>query len=77
MDSRNTCGRFPPTARSSSRPPRRKLPAFPVEDLYHLLPANQKEVYDFDEVLARLVDGSERLEFRPAYGPEVFTGVCR
>ena len=54
-----------------------KAPAFPVEDLYHLLPANQKEVYDFDEVLARLVDGSERLEFRPAYGPEVFTGVCK
>ncbi len=54
-----------------------KEPAFPVDDLYHLLPANQKEVYDFDEVLARLVDGSERLEFRPDYGPEVFTGVCK
>ena len=54
-----------------------KDPAFPVGDLYHLLPANPKEVYDFDEVLARLVDGSERLEFRPGYGPEVFTGVCK
>ena len=54
-----------------------KDPAFPVDDLYHLLPANQKEVYDFDEVLARLVDGSERLEFRSDYGPEVFTGVCK
>ena len=54
-----------------------KAPAFPLEDLYHLLPANQKEVYDFDEVLARLVDGSERLEFRPDYGPEVFTGLCK
>ena len=52
-------------------------PAFPVDDLYHLLPANQREVYDFDEVLARLVDGSERLEFRPDYGPEVFTGICK
>jgi glutaconyl-CoA decarboxylase len=54
-----------------------KAPAFPIEDLYHLLPSNPKEVYDFDEVLARLVDGSERLEFRPDYGPEVFTGVCK
>jgi len=54
-----------------------KEPVFPIDDLYHLLPANQKEVYDFDEVLARLVDGSERLEFRPDYGPEVFTGVCK
>jgi len=54
-----------------------KPPAFPAEDLYQLLPANQKEVYDFDEVLARLVDGSERLEFHPDDGPEVFTGVCK
>ena len=54
-----------------------KVPAFPIDDLYHLLPANPKEVYDFDEILARLVDGSERLEFRPDYGPEVFTGVCK
>ena len=54
-----------------------KDPAFPIEDLYHLLPANQREVYDFDEVLARLVDGSERLEFRSDYGPEVFTGMCK
>ena len=54
-----------------------KAPAFPAEDLYHLLPANPKEVYDFDEVLARLVDGSERLEFRPDYGREVFTGLCK
>ena len=54
-----------------------KEPLFPIEDLYHLLPANQKEVYDFDEILARLVDGSERLEFRPDYGPEVFTGLCK
>lgn len=52
-------------------------PRFPIEDLYHLLPTNQKEVYDFDEVLARLVDGSERLEFKPAYGQEVFTGICK
>ncbi len=54
-----------------------KEPAFPIDDLYHLLPSNPKEVYDFDEILARLVDGSERLEFRPDYGPEVFTGVCK
>jgi glutaconyl-CoA decarboxylase len=36
-----------------------------------------KRVYDFDEVLARLVDGSEHMEFRPDYGPEVYTGLCK
>ncbi|MBF8269369.1 MAG: glutaconyl-CoA decarboxylase subunit alpha, partial [Gammaproteobacteria bacterium] len=52
-------------------------PAFPTTDLYSLLPFNQKEVYSFEEILARLVDGSEHLEFRPDYGPEVYTGLCK
>lgn len=52
-------------------------PEFPAEDLYSLLPANQKEVYSFDDILARLVDGSEHLEFRPDYGPEIYTGLCK
>ncbi len=52
-------------------------PRFAGTDLYHLLPYNQKEVYSFDEVLARLVDGSEHMEFRPEYGPEVYTGLVK
>ncbi len=52
-------------------------PEFAGDDLYKLLPFNQKEVYDFDEVLARLVDGSEGMEFRPDYGPEMYTGLCK
>ena len=54
-----------------------KAPAFPAEDLYDLVPFNQKRAYDFDEVLARLVDGSEAMEFRPGYGPEIYTGLCK
>jgi glutaconyl-CoA decarboxylase len=52
-------------------------PKFGAEDLYHLLPFNQKEVYSFDELLARLVDASEHMEFRPDYGPEVYTGLVK
>ena len=52
-------------------------PAYPADDLYYLLPHNQKEVYSFDDILSRLVDGSEHMEFRPDYGPEVYTGLCR
>ena len=52
-------------------------PAYPTDDLYYLLPHNQKEVYSFDDILSRLVDGSEHMEFRPDYGPEVYTGLCR
>jgi len=54
-----------------------KDPSFPVDDLYRLLPMEQKRVYEFDELLARLVDGSEHMEFRPEYGPEVYTGLCK
>jgi glutaconyl-CoA decarboxylase len=52
-------------------------PQFPAEDLYHLLPFNQKETYSFDDILARVVDGSEHMEFRPDYGPEVYTGLVK
>ncbi|MFQ5983387.1 MAG: carboxyl transferase domain-containing protein, partial [Woeseiaceae bacterium] len=52
-------------------------PRFAAEDIYSLLPFNQKEVYDFDQILARLVDGSEHMEFRPDYGPEMYTGLCK
>ncbi len=52
-------------------------PKFPVEDLYYLVPIAPKRVYDFDEVLARLVDSSEHMEFRPDYGPEIYTGLCK
>ena len=52
-------------------------PRFEAEDLYKLLPIDQKKAYEFDEVLARLVDNSESMEFRPDYGPEVYTGLCK
>jgi glutaconyl-CoA decarboxylase len=52
-------------------------PQFPADDLYRLLPLESKQVYAFDEILARLTDGSEHMEFRPDYGPEVYTGLCK
>ena len=52
-------------------------PAFPAADLYHLLPFNQKETYVFEDILARLVDGSEHMEFRPDYGPEIYAGLVK
>ncbi|MBF0278950.1 MAG: glutaconyl-CoA decarboxylase subunit alpha [SAR324 cluster bacterium] len=54
-----------------------KEPKFSPEELYRLIPVNEKRVYNFDEILARLVDGSEHSEFRPDYGPEMYTGLCK
>ncbi|MBN2467946.1 MAG: glutaconyl-CoA decarboxylase subunit alpha [Deltaproteobacteria bacterium] len=54
-----------------------KEPKFSGEDIDCLIPFNQKMAYNFDEVLARLTDNSEHLEFRADYGPEVYTGLAK
>ena len=52
-------------------------PAHPADDLYRLLPHNQKRIYPIEEVLSRLLDASEHTEYRPDYGPEVYTGLAK
>lgn len=52
-------------------------PKFEVEDLNRILQANQKRPYDAVQFLARLTDNSEFMEYRPDYGPEVFTGIAK
>lgn len=52
-------------------------PKFPTEELNLLLPANQKRPYDAVQILARLADNSEFMEYRPDYGREVFTGIAK
>lgn len=52
-------------------------PRYPLDDLASIVPMNPKAVYSFEDVLARLVDGSEHLEFRPGFGPEVYTGLVK
>ncbi|WP_461395482.1 acyl-CoA carboxylase subunit beta [Deferrisoma sp.] len=52
-------------------------PKFSPEEIERIIPFNQKRTYSFEEVLARLVDGSEHMEFRPDYGPEVYCGLVK
>ena len=54
-----------------------KEPRYSPEDIDYLIPFNQKMAYNFDEVLARLTDNSEHMEFRPDYGPEIYTGLAK
>jgi glutaconyl-CoA decarboxylase len=54
-----------------------KEPRLSAEEINRLVPFNQKMAYNFEEVLARLADNSEHMEFRPAYGPEVYTGLVK
>ncbi len=52
-------------------------PAYPVEQLYGVLPRDTRTPYDVREVIARLVDGSEFHEFKPLYGETLVTGFAR
>ena len=53
------------------------FPKFSSGDLYQLLPFGQKRAYVFKEILARLVDGSQHMEYKPDYGPEIYTGLVK
>jgi glutaconyl-CoA decarboxylase len=52
-------------------------PKYAPTEIASIVPVNPKAGYDFDNVLARLVDNSEHMEFRPGYGPEVYTGLVK
>jgi geranyl-CoA carboxylase beta subunit len=43
-------------------------PKLPTDDLLALMPAHHREPVDMREVMARIVDGSDLLEFKPLYG---------
>jgi len=52
-------------------------PLYPADDLNYLVPFNQKRTYSIEQVLARLFDGSEHMEYRPDYAPEVYCGLAK
>ena len=52
-------------------------PAFDEQELLGIVPADDREPYDVREVIARLVDGSDFLEFKAGYGAETLCGHAR
>src|SRR5690349_22765881 len=52
-------------------------PAKSAEGLYDLLPADHRLPYDVEEVIARIVDADEYLEFQPEYAPEMLCAHAR
>ncbi|RZU00961.1 acyl-CoA carboxylase subunit beta [Rivibacter subsaxonicus] len=52
-------------------------PKFAAEELLGIVPADDREPYDVREVIARLVDGSDFLEFKPGYGSDTVCGHAR
>jgi 3-methylcrotonyl-CoA carboxylase beta subunit len=52
-------------------------PAYPVEDLYSLVPSDPKQPMAMREVIARTLDASEFHEFKARYGTTLITGFGR
>lgn len=52
-------------------------PLYPGEELYELIPTDEKKTIDAYEIIARLVDGSELHEFKAEYGKNLVTGFAR
>lgn len=53
-----------------------RLPLHDPEELLGIVSSNVKKPFDVREVIARLVDGSEFLEFKPLYGSSLVCGYA-
>jgi acetyl-CoA carboxylase carboxyltransferase component len=64
---------LPPAA----APPRGTDPAQPAEGLYDILPPNHRLPYDVGEIIGRIFDAGEYLEFQPEHAPEMLCAEAR
>jgi len=74
---RSIVGNLPrsPKARVDLEEPR--PPRYEPREIYGIVPRNLSVGYDVREVIARMVDGSEFLEFKARYGPTLVCGWAR
>ncbi len=54
-----------------------EAPLYAPEELYGVLPVDNRHPYDVREVLARVLDGSRFHEFKASYGPTLVCGFGR
>ena len=51
-------------------------PAYPLEEIYGVIPKDAKTPFDVREVIIRIVDGSRFQEFKSNYGKTIVTGFA-
>src|SRR5690606_7815884 len=51
-------------------------PLFPSEEIYGVLPSDQRKPFDVREIIARIVDGSEFHEFKERYATTIVCGFA-
>lgn len=54
-----------------------KEPLYPAEDLLGIVPADPKRPYDVREIIARIADGSEFLDFKPLFDGQTVCGFIK
>jgi acetyl-CoA carboxylase carboxyltransferase component len=74
---RNVVENLPPPVRDGLPATEPEEPRYPAEELYGVLPADNRHPYDVREVIARLVDGSRFHEFKATFGTTLVTGFAR
>ncbi|MDE1462407.1 acyl-CoA carboxylase subunit beta [Spartinivicinus poritis] len=52
-------------------------PHYPIDDLLGIVPPDYKTPYDVREVISRLVDDSDFLQFKPLFGKELICGHAK
>ena len=52
-------------------------PAYPAEDIYGIVSADDRIPFDATEIIARLVDGSRFAAFKPEWGESIVCGFAR
>ena len=53
-----------------------KEPLYDAEEIIGVVPVDYRQPYDTREVIARIVDGSDFLDFKPSYGPHTVVRQC-
>jgi acetyl-CoA carboxylase carboxyltransferase component len=74
---RNIVANLPPAAKDDPGRGEPRPPLYDPREIYGIVPRKLSTAYDVREVIARLVDGSEFLEFKELYGPTLVCGWAR
>jgi 3-methylcrotonyl-CoA carboxylase beta subunit len=65
---------LPPPQKADVGARESKPPLYDPKEIYGIVPKSLSTPYDVREVIARMVDGSEFLEFKALYGPTIVCG---
>ena len=74
---RDIVANLPPNKKADIGARPAKPPLYDTQEIYGIVPKRLSTPYDVREVIARMVDGSEFLEFKQQYGPTLVTGWAR